>query len=55
MGLFDTNFTAWDWGIVGAYLGLSILIGLWANRYVGGLADYLVAGGRCGSGSPWPP
>ncbi len=44
MGLFDTNFTAWDWGIVGAYLGLSILIGLWANRYVGGLADYLVAG-----------
>ncbi|MFP6767149.1 MAG: sodium:solute symporter family protein [Planctomycetaceae bacterium] len=44
MGLFETNFTAWDWGIVAAYLGLSILIGIWANRYVGGLTDYLVAG-----------
>ncbi len=44
MGLFDTNFTNLDWGIVVVYLAGSILVGLWANRYVGGLSDYLVAG-----------
>ena len=44
MGLFDTNFTSIDWVIVAVYLGGSILIGLWANRFVGGLSDYLVAG-----------
>ncbi len=44
MGLFDTNFTSIDWAIVTVYLAGSILIGLWANRFVGGLSDYLVAG-----------
>ena len=44
MELFETNFTSIDWVIVAVYLGGSILIGLWANRYVGGLSDYLVAG-----------
>ena len=44
MELFETNFTSIDWAIVTVYLGGSILIGLWANRYVGGLSDYLVAG-----------
>ena len=44
MELFETNFTSIDWAIVAVYLGGSILIGLWANRYVGGLSDYLVAG-----------
>jgi solute:Na+ symporter, SSS family len=42
--LTATNFTGFDWAIVAVYLSLSIIIGLWANRYVGNLSDYLVAG-----------
>ena len=44
MQLSDTNFTQLDWVIVMIYLGSSILIGIWANRFVGNLSDYLVAG-----------
>ena len=44
MQLFDTNFTSLDWGIVVAYLVISIFVGIWANRYVGSIAGYLVAG-----------
>lgn len=44
MQLFDTNFTSLDWGIVVAYLLISIFVGIWANRYVGNIAGYLVAG-----------
>ncbi|MFP6702112.1 MAG: sodium:solute symporter family protein, partial [Planctomycetaceae bacterium] len=44
MELFRTEFGTIDWVIVVVYLAGSILIGLWANRYVGGLSDYLVAG-----------
>ena len=44
MQLGDTNFTQLDWVIVMIYLGSSILIGIWANRFVGNLSDYLVAG-----------
>lgn len=44
MQLFDTNFTSLDWGIVVAYLVISIFVGIWANRYVGNIAGYLVAG-----------
>jgi solute:Na+ symporter, SSS family len=44
MQLFDTNFTSLDWGIVVAYLVVSIVVGIWANRYVGNIAGYLVAG-----------
>lgn len=42
--LHATNFTNLDWVIVVVYLCSSIVIGLWANRYVGNLSDYLVAG-----------
>lgn len=44
MQLFDTNFTSLDWCIVVAYLLISIVVGIWANRYVGNIAGYLVAG-----------
>lgn len=44
MALYQTNFTVLDWGIVAVYLLSSIVIGIWANRYVGNLSDYLVAG-----------
>ena len=39
-----TNFSVLDWGIVFIYLGLSVGIGVFANRYVGSLSDYIVAG-----------
>jgi SSS family solute:Na+ symporter len=44
MDLFETNFTSLDWCIVVAYLVISIFVGIWANRYVGNIAGYLVAG-----------
>jgi SSS family solute:Na+ symporter len=44
MSLLQTNFTMVDWAIVGIYLLSSIAIGIWANRFVGSLSDYLVAG-----------
>ena len=53
MQLSDTNFTQLDWVIVMIYLGSSILIGIWANRFVGNLSDYLAA--HCGSAWRWPP
>ena len=40
----DTNFSVIDWGIVLVYLVLSVGIGIIANRYVGSLSDYIVAG-----------
>jgi len=40
----QTNFTALDWGIVVLYLVLSVGIGVLANKYVGSLSDYIVAG-----------
>lgn len=44
MGLFQTNFTPFDWFIVILYISGSAVIGLWANKFVGNLSDYLVAG-----------
>lgn len=44
MDLYRTNFTSFDWGIVVAYLVISIFVGIWANKYVGNIAGYLVAG-----------
>ncbi len=44
MSLFDSNFTWIDGGIVAAYLLISIWVGLYANRFVGNLSGYLVAG-----------
>lgn len=40
----QTNFSALDWGIVILYLVLSVGIGILANKYVGSLSDYIVAG-----------
>ena len=40
----ETNFTLLDWVIVGAYLMGTVAIGLWANRYIRGMGDFLVAG-----------
>jgi len=41
---YVSNFSSLDWVIVGAYLLLSVAIGLYVRRYVGDMADYVVAG-----------
>ena len=41
---FGTNFSNLDWVIVVAYLLGSVAIGIYANRYVRNMADYIVAG-----------
>ncbi len=43
-----SNFTRLDWIIVAVYLGFSLLIGLYANRYIHTTKAYLVGGGRSG-------
>ncbi len=42
--MVETNFTVLDWSIVGAYLLGTVAVGLWANRYIRGMGDFLVAG-----------
>ena len=42
--VLDSNFSSWDWAIVGAYLAGTLAIGIWVNRFVKGMGDYVVAG-----------
>lgn len=42
------GFTALDWAIVTAYLGISLAIGLLGKRYIGSISHYLVAGRELG-------
>jgi len=44
LAAIQTNFGNLDWVIVAVYLLGSIVVGVYANRYIGNLADYLVAG-----------
>ncbi|MBN2475722.1 MAG: sodium:solute symporter family protein [Pirellulales bacterium] len=39
-----TNFSAWDWAIVAVYLAGTVAIGIYVNRYIRSMADYMVAG-----------
>jgi SSS family solute:Na+ symporter len=39
-----SNFSTLDWGIVVIYLVGTVAIGLYANRYIKDMADYIVAG-----------
>jgi len=39
-----TNFTGWDWAIVAVYLAGTVAIGVYANRFIRDMADYVVAG-----------
>jgi SSS family solute:Na+ symporter len=43
------NFSFVDWVIVSIYLLASLAIGLYANKFVGGLSDYVVAGRKLGT------
>ncbi len=40
----QSRFTGLDWAIVGFYLLATVGIGLFANRYIKNMADYVVAG-----------
>ncbi|MHC4442775.1 MAG: sodium:solute symporter family protein [Planctomycetota bacterium] len=39
-----TNFSGFDWAIIVVYLVVTVCIGLYANRYVENMTDYIVAG-----------
>ncbi len=39
-----TNFSPIDWVIVGVYLSATVVIGLYVNRYIRSMSDYVVAG-----------
>lgn len=41
---FISNFSTLDWVIVAVYLAGTVAVGLYANRYVKDMADYIVAG-----------
>ena len=40
----SSNFGAIDWAIVGLYMLGTVAIGLYANRYIRNMSDYIVAG-----------
>ena len=39
-----SNFGTVDWAIVGLYMLATVAIGLYANRYIRNMSDYIVAG-----------
>ena len=43
------NFSTLDWVIVAVYFLFSVGVGVWANRFVVGLKDYIVAGRSLGT------
>lgn len=47
--MFSTNFTVLDWGIVGIYLVLTVVIGIIANRFIHNVGNYMVGGRASGA------
>ncbi|HUT88801.1 MAG TPA: sodium:solute symporter family protein [Thermoguttaceae bacterium] len=47
--LSRTNFSALDWGIVAAYLSVSVVIGLLVRKYIRTMADFVTAGRGLGT------
>ena len=45
---YVTNFSTLDWVIVAVYLSGTVAVGLYANRYIKDMADYIVAGRQQG-------
>ncbi|MCG8600670.1 MAG: sodium:solute symporter family protein [Verrucomicrobiales bacterium] len=39
-----SNFSTLDWWIVGIYIAATVAVGLYANRYIRNMSDYVVAG-----------
>ena len=44
MSGLETNFSGVDWVIVGCYLLGTVAVGLYVNRFISNMADYVVAG-----------
>ena len=44
LSAIPSNFGATDWTIVGLYLIGTVIIGLYANRYIRNMSDYIVPG-----------
>lgn len=47
--MIGTNFSALDWTIVLVYLAATLGTGLYGRKFVGGIADFLVAGRELGT------
>jgi len=47
--MFATNFTNIDWSIVGFYLVLTVVVGVFANRFIHNVGNYMVGGRACGA------
>ncbi|HUT89880.1 MAG TPA: hypothetical protein VMY37_10305, partial [Thermoguttaceae bacterium] len=47
--LSRTNFSALDWGIVAAYLAVSVVIGLLVRKYIRNMVDFVTAGRGLGT------
>jgi len=41
---FQSNFTVWDWGLVGGFLLITVAVGVFARRRVANLTDFILAG-----------
>ena len=46
---FESNFSSLDWAIVCAYLLGTLLVGLYVNRFIRDMSDYVVAGRSVGT------
>jgi SSS family solute:Na+ symporter len=44
MPTLDSNFGLIDWIIVGVYMLITVGVGLYVNRYIRDMSDYMVAG-----------
>jgi solute:Na+ symporter, SSS family len=47
--MIATHFSTLDWAIVVTYLGATLATGLYGRKFVGGIADFLVAGRELGT------
>ena len=47
--MISTHFSPLDWVIVIGYLGATMAVGLYGRKFVGGIADFLVAGRELGT------
>jgi len=47
--MFETNFSTIDWILVAAYLAGAVAIGVFVNKYIHNISDYLVGGRASGA------
>ena len=47
--MFSTNFSSFDWGIVIVYLSLAVVVGIFANKFIHNVKNYMVGGRSSGA------